>query len=179
MVSALKLARPWMTEEEVRLLETELLQTELSHLEVLEWGSGGSTLHFTRFLREAKRSYRWLSLEYNRAWHRKVVKATRTDPHVEVMLFDVGNRRLRQRHTDMTGYIKHPASLGRRFNVIIVDGRKRRRCLLEAKALLQPNGVVLLHDAQRHYYRCALRDYPHGCFLTPRLWRGSLNQVHV
>lgn len=179
MVSALKLARPWMTEEEVRLIETELLQTGRSHLEVLEWGSGGSTLHFTRFLREAKCSYRWLSLEYNRAWHRKVAKATRTDPHVEVMLFDVGNRRLRQRHTDMTGYIKHPASLGRRFDVIIVDGRKRRRCLLEAKALLQPDGVVLLHDAQRCYYRCAMQSYPYGCLLTPHLWRGSLNQVGV
>lgn len=166
-----------MTEVETRLLEMALLQTQLPHLDVLEWGSGGSTLHFTRFLREQNISYHWLSLEYNRVWHRKVLEESRLDPSVEVVLFDAGNGKLRQRHTDMTDYVQYPRSLGRLFDVILVDGRKRRRCLLEAQSLLKPHGLVHLHDADRHYYRCAMDSFPHARFLTPRLWQGSLSSI--
>lgn len=167
---------PWMTEGEVISVEREVLKLSAAHLDVLEWGSGGSTLHFTRFLRQSNRSYRWLSMEYNRVWHRQIVEATRHDPGVEVVLCDVGNERLMQRRTEMAEYVRYPSSLGRQFDVILVDGRKRRRCLLEAHKLLKPHGFVLLHDAQRPYYWCAMDSYPHGRFLTPGLWQGGLSQ---
>ena len=47
------------------------------------------------------------------------------------------------------------------FDLIFIDGRFRRRCLLAARDSLAPKGVVILHDAQRPHYHDALSAYPH------------------
>lgn len=154
------------------MIEATIVNLRSKALEVLEWGSGGSTLHLTSFLRQRGIAYRWLSLEYNARWYRQVQRATCDDRCIELVLFDVGNARLRQRHTDMTAYVNYPSTLARAFDLVLVDGRKRRRCLLEARSLLKPSGVVLLHDAERSHYQCAFAAYPSGKFLTKHLWLG-------
>ena len=55
----------------------------------------------------------------------------------------------------------------------MVDGRKRRRCLLEASALLSDSGIVVLHDAWRTYYQCALETYPFARHIGDELWVGA------
>jgi hypothetical protein len=67
-------------------------------------------------------------------------------------------------------YVSLPASLGRRFDIVIVDGRKRRRCLLEASRFLSDNGIVILHDAWRSYYQCAFEAYESGTRVGDELW---------
>ncbi len=145
------------------------------HVDVLEWGSGGSTVYYTKFLREKGVSYTWTSVEYNKRWYERVSDLVKSDPNTKLVLFDVGNDVLRQRDLPMDEYVNYPATLGKKYDVIFVDGRKRRRCVLEAARLLNPRGVVLLHDARRTFYHCAFAAYPDSrILLWSGLWQGKL-----
>jgi hypothetical protein len=57
------------------------------------------------------------------------------------------------------------------YDAIIVDGRMRRRCLLQARGLLRSDtSTVILHDADRAYYHPALAG---GKFGPRRVWVGT------
>ena len=121
--------------------------------------------------------YNWTSVEYNKDWYEKISKTTSKDPNLKIQLFDVGNKGLKQQYTNMEEYIKFPKSLNKSFDLVIVDGRKRRRCVLEARDILSESGVVFLHDAQRKYYQCAFIEFNDSVLLLPGLWRGSNKTV--
>ena len=165
--------RPWMEQSDVDLIEARLVGNHLPAINVLEWGSGGSTVHFPAALKSKGIKYHWLSLEYNASWYSHITALTRHDIDIEVVLFDVGNNELQQRNAEMQNYIHYPASLNQKFDVIIIDGRKRRRCLLEAARLLNSGGAAFLHDAERTYYHCAFSSFRSGEFLSKKLWVGT------
>lgn len=167
--------RPLMRKSEIKILENELfsLAKQKGEISILEWGSGGSTIYFSNFLQGKGISFNWLSLEYNKNWYHQVLDRAKKEPNIEILLFDVGNNNLNQKHTNMDEYVNYPTNLNKKFDFILVDGRKRRRCLLDAQKLLNPNGVVFLHDAQRKYYHSAFKSYPDSAFKGPYLWRGK------
>ena len=173
--------KPLMTQHEIRHIKKLLLSlgAKNSKVRVLEWGSGGSTVYFTQFLKRQNIPYLWRSVEYNKGWYEKVQQELSGDKNTRLALFDVGNRSLRQRNIPMEEYIKYPSTLGEAFDLIIVDGRKRRRCLLEADKILSPDGVVLLHDAQRKHYQCAFSVYRNHTFVGVYLWKGNNKKVGI
>lgn len=160
-----------MEKKDIQLIEKTLLGLNKSHLNVLEWGAGGSTKYFTNFLTSKGITYSWVSIEYNKKWFDKVVSLS--IPNARIILFDVGNDDLKQRYTNMDEYVEYPMTLGNTFDFVLVDGRKRRRCLLNASKILSPNGAVILHDAQRTYYHCAFTSYKTSKFLSKTLWMGQ------
>lgn len=164
--------KPWMSEKDIFELEKALLNLKKDHLDVLEWGSGGSTKHFSEFLTSKSISYSWVSIEYNKKWAEKITQLR--IPNCNIILFDVGNDTLKQRNTNMDEYVNYPKTLNKKFDFILVDGRKRRRCLIEAKDILKENGLVALHDAQRTYYHCAFKYFSNASFLSKTLWAGQL-----
>lgn len=130
---------------------------------VLEWGSGTSTKYFTDFLRENKKEYSWVSIEHHKGWYETVKKWNL--PAVDVRFAEQGS----DAYFDVKG----------KYDVIFIDGRNRRKCLLKAKELLNENGVVFLHDGDRKYYQCAFEGYHHKFIqdekrALPRLWKGTL-----
>lgn len=165
-----------MSKKEVHYIERLLLGFSNKNIKIFEWGSGGSTIYFPRFLSAQDIDYEWISLEYNRRWYEKVKSNSSDNPHTSIKLFDVGNDNLRQRYTDMEAYIEYPKTLSTRFDLIVVDGRKRRRCLLVAREKLKDNGVVVLHDAERSYYHSAFARFPDGRFVSPTMWRGRMTE---
>lgn len=46
---------------------------------------------------------------------------------------------------------------GKKYDLIFVDGRQRVSCLLTAREVLNKDGVVLLHDAQRLHYKHGIK----------------------
>ncbi|MBU1046185.1 class I SAM-dependent methyltransferase [Patescibacteria group bacterium] len=172
--------KPFMKKGEIKVIEKQLLLlgNQNKKINILEWGSGGSTVYFSKFLIDNNIDYSWLSIEYNRKWYEKVINFAKGLNNTKVVLFDVGNNNLRQKNIEMTEYVNYPKTLNKKFDFILVDGRKRRRCLLESKELLEPNGVVFLHDAQRKYYHCVLKNYPDSLFIGPYLWRGKNEEVN-
>ena len=56
--------QPWMSREEINLIEKYLKKDHVT----LEWGSGGSTAHFSKLVKE------WNAIEHNKEWYQKVLK---------------------------------------------------------------------------------------------------------
>lgn len=162
---------PWMDGKDIRLIKNKIIAINKQHISVLEWGSGGSTEHFSKFMSDNNITYDWTSIEYNKEWYDKIVALN--IPHAKIVLFDVGNTKLKQRNTNMDEYVAYPMTLNKKFDFILVDGRKRRRCLINASKLLLKDGVVFLHDAQRKYYHCAFKHFSDHKFLTNTLWMGK------
>jgi len=166
---------PKMRKKEIEFIKKTLLDVSDSKhsMNVLEWGSGGSTVFFTDFLRKHNVNYTWISLEYNTEWFNKVNDAIKKDKSVNLILFDVGNGNLKQTNISMDDYVYYPLTLNIRFDVIIIDGRKRRRCLEVARKIWTEGGVVLLHDAHRKYYQCAFEFYKNARLVQPYLWMAT------
>ncbi|MEX0651993.1 MAG: class I SAM-dependent methyltransferase [Candidatus Paceibacterota bacterium] len=165
---------PQMSKQEVEIIEGALLSYG-AHVDVLEWGSGGSTVYFTEFLKKKGISYTWTSIEYNKIWYERITDIVKDDKGTSVVLFDVGNTDLKQPDVETDEYVTYPATLKKQYDLIFIDGRKRRRCVLEAKKLLKQNGVVFLHDARRTYYHCVFSEYADSrILLWTSLWQGKL-----
>jgi len=166
-----------MADYHIRILEQELQKLGKSHLDILEWGSGGSTVYFPVFLNDKGISCTWTSVEHSHEWFDRVVKELDGNANITVNLVEYSGDNVSLQKIDMNRYIKFPASLGHKYDFILVDGRKRYKCLLEASRLLKPDGVVILHDAHRHPYYAGFEPYNDGRFLDYRLWRGSLRRI--
>ncbi len=114
---------------------------------ILEWGPGRSTQRMLDLLPTAQID----SVEHNPAW------LAHWQQRLDTERATLHQWPARERYTD-------PPGLSGPYDLIFVDGRWRRRCLIAAAELLAPGGVVILHDAQRQYYHEPLGLYAH------RLW---------
>ncbi|MFJ1804453.1 hypothetical protein [Streptomyces sp. NPDC088180] len=176
-------------------------------LRVVEWGAGRSTLWYTAFLDMLGLPYTWLSIEYNKAFFEEHCAPTlRERPNAAivteggagvegikdlvnrqgavVVLYDAGEVRpdLPEREADravnLDAYVSLPARLGYSCDIVVIDGRKRRRCLIEATRLVDPHGYVLIHDAWRTYYHCAYSEFESGRRFGDEWWIGSRRKTN-
>lgn len=130
--------------------EVEALRKRLALLapgsRVLEWGAGGSTLYWPREFPELE----WVTVEHDPAW----AKAVR--PRLP------GNARLIERELGHAYWRLEEGT----FDLIIVDGRERVRCMDAARAYLRPGGAVILHDSSRRRYGPGMDYYKHQTLLA-------------
>ncbi len=157
--------KPWMQNDQVELIERILTSFNKKQIDILEWGSGGSTIYFTRFLKCHEIKYRWLSIEHNKAWFRKISKLLQHDGNVKMFLFPKSKNYPQCLNFDQ--YVTTPRLQGKqigfsKFDFILIDGRARARCLIEARFLFKPGGIILLHDAEREKYHYAFRYFDKG-----------------
>lgn len=166
---SIRLQIPWMSDEEIGYIRDKILKMAKSRdrIDVLEWGSGYSTKYYTELMLKNGIEYSWDTMEYSRGWYEKV-KNWRLK-NVRAYLFPTEN----PEESDMNEFVKFPATLKKKYDLIIVDGRKRVRCMLEAKKLLKKNGIVILHDADRKNYHEAFKFYKKGKLVMPKLWVGG------
>jgi hypothetical protein len=45
------------------------------------------------------------------------------------------------------------------YDLIFIDGREREKCLMVAQGKLKPNGIVIIHDAERESYQEWIKQY--------------------
>jgi SAM-dependent methyltransferase len=121
---------------------------------VFEWGSGASTVWLSRRCGEI------VSVEHDPAWFARLRR------EVE----DLENITLMQRGLEKDGrdYVGAIGARGGSFDLIVIDGRQRARCLEEAVAYLAPDGIVLFDDSGRRRYRAAIG----ACGLAERAYFG-------
>jgi len=81
--------------------------------------------------------------------------------------------------TEVKDYIQCPRSIGGQFDVMMIDGRFRRRCLQVAAETVAPHGIVILHDAQRANYHSSLALFPYVQFLETGTLPGTKQQSTV
>jgi hypothetical protein len=165
---------------------------------VVEWGAGRSTVWYTRFLDSLGVPYLWLALEHDRGFFEGevapeltqdtavVVRYEDVRDHdlvggtgVRCVVFDYGSLfpgtpgREGDRLVPMDDYVGLPRALGVEADLVVIDGRQRRRCLLEAAGLIGKDGYVLLHDAWRAHYQCAFEGFRSGRRFGDEWWIGA------
>jgi len=186
--SPLELEMPWIT-----LLARDFLREYLQALprattRAFEYGSGGSGLFFLRYAAEV------ISVEHDRDWFAMVSDRVRQrgDSGWQVDLVEpeaLSSGELQHEPSDPGVYgsadnrfagkhfRKYAASIDRfpdeSFDVVLVDGRSRPACLRHAAPKVKKNGLLVLDNAERHYY--LERDpVPHDQFTLVHSSYGAL-----
>lgn len=143
--------KPWMQTDQIELVEKILCSFGKQKIDVLEWGSGGSTFYFPLELSAKKIEYSWLSIEHKKEWFDKMAASLQpVYTNVSIHLFAADAKDPATINLDP--YVKFPRKTGRKFDFILIDGRARARCLVEARFLIKPGGIIMLHDAEREKY---------------------------
>lgn len=119
---------PWLSPSVMGLLETHVP----AGLSVLEYGSGNSTLWWSR------RAVRVVAVEHDADFHARL--APRLPGNATSLLAP---------DTPDGAYEQTPARFGRVFDVVVIDGARRVECAHACLAFLKPQGVVIFDNADR------------------------------
>jgi len=119
---------PWYSYPFIHFLEQRLRARDLSHLRVFEFGSGNSTLWW------AKRVSTVLAVEDSRHWYEYVCKKLPKNV----------NYQLAETEAQYVACLSQSASS---FEVIIMDGSYRERCLEHATEHLTDDGVLVVDNS--------------------------------
>jgi len=114
---------PWFTYSSINFLSS----LDLSDKDVLEWGSGNSSL----FLAERVKSI--VSIESDQTWFEEVSKKKFSNQEI---LF-----------ASLDEYEFKPEKIDKKFDVVIVDGEKRYECAKEIHKYLKDDGIVILDNS--------------------------------
>jgi hypothetical protein len=130
-------SKPWMNRGAVGRLESLVNSDDL----VWEWGSGRSTQWLARNCRKL------YSVEDSREWYEKVKGDIQRDGHANVTLIQavIGNGYA----SSILGHVEDGSA-----DIVIVDGKERDLCAMNAVIKVKPGGVMLIDDAQRYLPGC-------------------------
>lgn len=154
--------KPMMKYREIDIIEDILKKYQ--PMKCLEWGAGYSTLYFPQFL---NRDATWSSVEHDKIWAAKVQKLNK-NPSVRISYVQPNSYPWTDKNndgafSDLKDYIEFPVQWGK-FDFILIDGRARAECLIKADSLLNNEGVIVLHDANRQYYHEAFKNYKNSIY---------------
>lgn len=117
---------PWYTYPAIEHLSA----LDFRRCSVLEWGCGNSTLFW------AARAKSVLSIDDDPKWHEEMKRQAPANATLAL-------------HTEADAYVAAGAEAGP-FDVVIIDGRHRRRCAERVAGLINPGGMLVLDNADRH-----------------------------
>jgi hypothetical protein len=123
---------PWVTYSFIDFIQERLNSKHT----VFEFGSGNSTYYY------AKHAGKVVSVEHDKDWYDKIIKSK--PENAEMIFCELvrdGN------------YCRTPVSLKKKFDIIIVDGRDRVNCCIQAVDALSDDGVIVLDDSERKQYK--------------------------
>ncbi len=148
---------PFMHKDEYEFITSHLKDDAT----MLEWGSGGSTLYFPKFVKK------YYSIEHYEEWYNKVSNSLKKSDISNVEQIFVPSspenwdrpknwRAIKNFSTPtdfFTDYINHVDKINKKFDYILVDGRCRTQCALKALYYLKEDGILFFHDFYpRHQY---------------------------
>ena len=191
-----KQGHPAQSPRDIAVFKAVLSRVGAEPLRVFEWGAGASTTYYPEFLRSIGREFDWHAVDNSSVWYEKTrerISLAHMDDRVHVYCSDfpafweVHGYSVHSpippesfiSSPNVLRYINYPTGLGLRFHMVVVDGRFRRRCLLAAKEVLAPGGILILHDAQRSHYHSSLSHYSQVRFLETGPLPGSKQQCSI
>lgn len=164
---------PWIVYEAIDWLESFLTR----EMQVLEWGSGGSTIFF------AKRAQSVVTIEHDPAWYaallRQLWQSNITNvrlvlcPPEEAETEDEAYASTDAAHKELSfrSYAEAIDSYPDRFfDLVVVDGRARQACIRHALVKIRPGGYLLLDNSDRPHYqseKALLSDWGRQEFYGP------------
>lgn len=119
---------PWFTYPSIEFIK----QFDLSNINVFEWGSGSSSVFFSKRVKSI------ISVEHDKQWFDLIISGLRE------------NQKLRFEHlSQYSDSIKKEKS---KFDIIIIDGVRRFDCAKEAVNFLAENGCIILDNSDWYSY---------------------------
>ena len=117
---------------------------------MLEWGSGGSTLFFSKYVKK------YISIEHEEEWFNKT-QSSKAELHL------VKNNMPRTEPTqpeEFRDYIDYVDELNEKYDLVLIDGRARSYCAEKVIPYLKDNAVVFIHDFwARPEYHSVFKHY--------------------
>ncbi len=123
---------PWYTYSCIHFLEQKLPKG----LSVLEYGSGHSTIWFSRRVENI------ISIEHNLKWYNFLKNELNHQPNVEYL----------SKNLSSGEYQNEVLNYRNQFDIIIIDGRQRVQCSLKSLNALKENGVIIWDNTDRIRY---------------------------
>ncbi len=183
---------PWITIPALKFIETRVMGIG----NVLEWGSGGSTIFY------ARRAAKVVSIEHDRCWNVKVkdeinrlalgnIESYLVEPQLRadggtsdpVDPADYGSDADEFRRHEFSRYVATIDSLQSRFDLISIDGRARPACLAHAVPWVADGGYLLLDNSDRNYYfthlPSVLQNWPRFDFPGPYKHSGQFGMTTI
>ncbi|WP_419696297.1 hypothetical protein ACN2CC_11020 [Mesorhizobium muleiense] len=118
---------PWWPLSVIPIIESHLD----SHKDVIEFGSGGSTIWL------AGRANRVIAVEDNLEWHSKV----------RSRLIDLGYTNADVRHSTGDDYYNLDFVRGQSFDLAVVDGSYRWKCIESVLPLMRSGSIIYLDNS--------------------------------
>lgn len=132
---------PWITYPAIDFLARRI-RPEMT---VFEYGSGGSTLWWASKVRKV------VSCEHDARWHQKIRMTCPDNVELHHIPLEYGG-----------DYSKKILQFENAFDLVIVDGRDRVNCAINAMKALKPDGVIVWDNSERTAYEVgfqALREH--------------------
>jgi hypothetical protein len=126
-------AIPWLTYPCVDFLNGRVDK----EINVFEYGSGSSTIWFSRKVKKL------VSCEHDQSWYEKVKNELGEVPNVELIYrnLDTGSE-----------YEEEIKKQEKKFDLILIDGRRRNKCGINSIEALSENGVIIWDNSDREEY---------------------------
>ena len=121
---------PWTTYSYIEFIKSYLK----SNMTLFEYGSGNSTLFYADYVRQL------ISVEHDNKWYSKIKSLI--PGHCNLIFSDVTSEE----------YICPDELKNNKFDVIIIDGRRRNECIVKSEPSLKDNGIMVLDDSERAHY---------------------------
>lgn len=127
---------PWVTYGFIDFISDRLNNT----MDIFEYGSGNSTLWY------AKKVNTVTSVEHDSDWFEKVKENMPNNVNIYHKKLIYNGE-----------YSKLSNILEKKFDIVIVDGRDRVNCMKNAINALKEQGVIVLDDSERDYYKDGIK----------------------
>jgi len=143
----------WMTEKEQALIIKYLDSNDV----MLEWGAGGSTLEFSRYVKK------YYSIEHDASWFENIFSLL--PPDTNIFIHHVPQNKPRSnptRYEEFETYINFVNTLNMKYDKVLIDGRGRQWCAEKVIKYLNDDAVVFIHDfwqQDRKRYQSVLKYF--------------------
>ena len=155
--------QPWMSRQEIDLILSFLNKDDT----MLEYGCGGSTMFFPKFVKE------YYSIESDKSWSNSVEKimpknatmycvpvARPEDPNQKhaVKWSQLYTTKIYEAYKE---YIETGSKINKKFTKILIDGRARPQCARYMYDYIDKDCIIFVHDWHpcRKHYRSILEKY--------------------
>jgi hypothetical protein len=117
---------------------------------LLQWGVGDTTAILAGFAR-AQHAGLLLSIDHRREYLLEVVEQLPRYSFLHPRFIDAEELSGAGCDSDIA-YVSYPALLGIRFDAILIGGRWRMECAMQARTLLTPRGIIIFQGWQDRRY---------------------------
>lgn len=143
---------PWLSYNIIDFLEEHIN----SNMSVFEYGSGNSTLWWQDRVKEV------ISVEHDRKYYGLLIENPYYKNKKNLLYRDIN---------DSDNYELSIKSVNKKFDIVVIDGRKRVNCAKIVPDYLKEDGVIIWDDTDREYYKKGI-DYLGKCGYKKIVFKG-------